>query len=132
MILPPEAIPLLTALAPAFTQPTDRRFITLLLAAVSTTGRRTVANPLRALGGRAPGHTTDYPRVLPRAPGSALAPGCAPARFLRDHLAPDGTVVLVGDDTVDGHPGTHVDGAARHRDPGRSTPSHTAWRYGPK
>ena len=29
MILPPEAVPLITALAPAFTQPTYKRFVTL-------------------------------------------------------------------------------------------------------
>jgi DDE superfamily endonuclease len=132
MILPLEAIPLLSALAPTFTQPTYRRFITLLLAAVLTTGRRTVANLLRTLGGLAPGHRTDYQRVLSRAPWSALKLGCALAGFILRHLVPDGTVVLVGDDTVDGHPGKKVYGQARHRDPVRSTHSHTAWRYGHK
>jgi hypothetical protein len=132
MILPPEAIPLITALAPAFTQPTHRRFVTLLLAAVLTTGRRTIANLLRTLGGLATGHRTDYQRVLSRAPWSALELGCALTGFLLAHLLPEGTVVLVGDDTVDGHPGKKVYGKARHRDPVRSTHSHTAWRYGHK
>jgi hypothetical protein len=132
MILPPEAIPLLTALAPAFTLPTYRRFTTLLIAALLATGRRTVANLLRTLGALATGHRTDYQRVLSRAPWSALELGCALTRFLLDHLLPDGPVVLVGDDTVDGHPGKTVYGKARHRDPVRSTHSHTAWRYGHK
>jgi hypothetical protein len=132
MILPSEAIPLITALAPAFTQPTHRRFVTLLLAAVLTTGRRTVANLLRTLGGLAHGHRTDYQRVLSRAPWSALELGRALTGFVLLHLLPDGTVVLVGDDTVDGHPGKEVYGKARHRDPVRSTHSHTAWRYGHK
>ncbi len=132
MILPPEAIPLITALAPAFTEPTHRRFVTLLLAAILTTGRCTVANLLRTLGSLAPGHRTDYQRVLSRAPWSVLELGCALTRFLLDHLLPDGEVVLVGDDTVDGHPGKKVYGKARHRDPVRSPHSHTAWRYGHK
>jgi hypothetical protein len=132
MILPPQALPLITALAPAFTQPTQRRFVTLLLAAVLTTGRRTVANLLRTLGALAPGHRTDYQRVLSRAPWSALELGCALTRLLLAHLLPEGEVVLVGDDTVDGHPGKKVYGKARHRDPVRSTHSHTAWRYGHK
>jgi DDE superfamily endonuclease len=132
MILPPETIPLLAELAPAFTEPTYRRFVTLLLAAVLTTGRRTVANLLRTLGGLAPGHRTDYQRVLSRAPWSAIDLGCALAGFILRHLVPDGPVVLVGDDTVDGHPGKRVYGKARHRDPVRSTHSHTAWRYGHK
>jgi hypothetical protein len=132
MILPPEAIPLLTALAPAFTRPTYSRFVALLLAALLTTGRRTVANLLRTLGGLASGHRTDYQRVLSRAPWSALELGCALARVLLRHLVPEGPVVLIGDDTVDGHPGKEVYGKARHRDPVRSTRSHTAWRYGHK
>jgi hypothetical protein len=40
MILPPEVIPLLSALAPAFTRPTYRRFVAILLVAVLTTGHR--------------------------------------------------------------------------------------------
>jgi hypothetical protein len=130
VILPPEAAPLLAALAPAFTRPTARRFATLLAAAILTTGRRTVANLLRALGPLAGGHRTDYQRVLSRAPWSGL--GCALAGFVLRHVLPDGPVVLAGDDTVDGHPGRKVYGKARHRDPVRSTHSYTAWRYGHK
>jgi hypothetical protein len=53
-------------------------------------------------------------------------------RFALDHLVPDGPVILVGDDTVDGHKGKCVYGKARHRDAVRSTHSYTAWRYGHK
>src|SRR5262245_51592584 len=130
MILPPEAAPLLAALLPAFTQPTAQRLVTLLVAALLTTGRRTVANLLRTLGPLAPGHRTTYQRVLSRAPWSAVAVGCALAGFILQHLLPEGPAVLVGDDTVDGHPGPHVYGKARHLDPVRSTHSYTAWRYG--
>jgi len=132
MILPPEAGPLLAAFAPAFSQPTAQRFFTLAVAAILTTGRRTVANLLRTLGHLAPGHRTSYQRVLSAARWSGLQLGCALARFLLDHLLPAGSVVLVGDDTVDGHKGQHVYGKARHRDPVRSTKSYTAWRYGHK
>ncbi len=129
-ILPPEATPPLAAPAPAFDEPTDRRFVTPLLAAVLTTGRRTVANLLRTPGGLAAGHRTDYQRVRSRAPWSAPELGCALTGSLLLHLLPGGTVVLVGDDTVDGHPGEGAHGEARHRDPVRSTRSRTAWRYG--
>jgi hypothetical protein len=132
MILSPEAAPLLAALTPAFTQPTAQRFVTLVVAAFLTTGRRTVANLLRTLGPFAPGHRTTYQRVLSRAPWSAVAVGCALAGFILRHLLPEGPVVVVGDDTVDGHPGPKVYGKARHRDPVRSTHSYTAWRYGHK
>ena len=132
MILPAEAAPVLAALLPEFTRPTAARFATLLAAAILTTGRRTVANLLRTLGTLAGGHRTDYQRVLSRAPWSGLRLGCALAGFVLRHLLPDGPVVLVGDDTVDGHPGKHVYGKARHRDAVRSTHCHAAWRYGHK
>src|SRR5215211_4491226 len=94
MTLPPEAAPLLAALLPEFTRPTAARFAALLLAAVLTTGRRTVANLLRTLCHLAPGHGSSYRRVLSRAPWSGLALGCSLARLLLDRLAPDGPVVL--------------------------------------
>ncbi len=132
MILPPEAHPLVQVLALHFTSPTYQRFSALLVGAVLTTGRRTVANLLRTLRHLAPGHPADYRRVLSRAPWSGVDLGCALAGFLLDHVIPDGPVALVGDDTVDGHPGRTVYGKARHRDPVRSTHAYTAWRYGHK
>jgi hypothetical protein len=132
MTLPAEAQPLLAVLLPHFTHPTATRFVTLLVAAILTPGRRTVANLLRTLGPHARGHRTSYQRVLSRSPWSTAALGSALAAFVLRHLLPDGPVVLVGDDTVDGHPGAKVYGKARHRDPVRSTHAHTAWRYGHK
>jgi hypothetical protein len=132
MILPNEAGPVLAALLPELTRPTGLRFATLLAAALLTTGCHTVANLLRTLRHLGPGHPTDYRRVLSRAPWSGLALGCSLARLLLNTFAPDGPVVLVGDDTVDGHPGREVYGKARHRDPVRSTHTHTVWRYGHK
>ncbi|WP_246522948.1 transposase [Gemmata palustris] len=132
MILPPEAHDLVQVLGLHFTSPTYQRFSTLLVGALVTTGRRTVANLLRALRHLAPGHPTDYRRVLSRAPWSGLELGCALMRLVLDHLVPDGPVCLVGDDTVDGHKGPNVYGKARHRDAVRSTHSYTAFRYGHK
>jgi DDE superfamily endonuclease len=105
MILPPEALPLLDALAPAFTRPTCRRFLTLLAAAILTTGRRTVANLLRTAAPLAPGHITTYRRVLSSASWSAMRLACGLCRFVLTLLPPDRPIPLVGDDTVDGHPG---------------------------
>jgi len=130
VILPTEARPLVAALVFSFTSPTYQRFSTLLVGALLTTGRRTVANLLRTLRHLAPGHRTDYQRVLSRAPWSGIALGCALMRLVLDRLVPDGPVMLVGDDTVDGHKGKHVYGKARHRDAVRSTHTYTAWRYG--
>jgi hypothetical protein len=132
MILPTEAADVLLPLAPAFTEPTFRRFSLLLLAAILTPGRRTVANLLRTLGTLADGHRTSYQRVLSDASWSALHLARLLARQLIRLLPPDTPIVLVGDDTVDGHKGKKVHGKARHRDPVRSSHSYTAWRYGHK
>ena len=130
--LPAEAAPLLLALAPAFTTPTFRRFQLLLVTAVLTPGRRTVANLLRTIGRLAPGHRTTYQRVLSSASWSGLHLGCLLGGFVLRHLVPTGRVTLVGDDTVESHPGRKVYGKARHRDPVRSSHAYTAWRYGHK
>ena len=130
MLLPPEAAPLLALFAAEFTVPTAARFHTLFAAALLTTGRRTVAGVLRTLHHLAPGHVTAYRRVLCRAEWSGLALGCALARLIVARLPADAPVVLVGDDTVDGHTGRTVHGKARHRDPVRSSHAFTAWRYG--
>ena len=132
MLLPAEAQPLLAAFLPHFTIPTYTRFVTPAAASILTTGRRTVADLLRTVGDLAPGHDASYRRVLSAAEWSGLELGCALARFLLDHLVPDGPVDLVGDDTADGHPGPKVYGKGRHRDAVRSSHSYTAWRYGHK
>src|SRR5262245_53919176 len=108
MIIPPlpaEAAPLLMALAPAFTQPTWHRVVLLMTAAILTTGRRTVANLLRTAGPLAQGHKTSFQRVLSAASWSGLHLACLLTGFILCHLLPDGPVLLVGDDTVESHPG---------------------------
>ena len=130
--LPAEAAPLLMTLAPAFTTPTAQRFQFLLVVAILTTGRRTVANMLRTLGGLVHGHRTSYQRVFSAARWSGLQLGCLLCGFVLRHLVPDGRVTLIGDDTVESHPGRKVYGKARHRDPVRSSHAYTAWRYGHK
>lgn len=130
--LPAEAAPLLLALQPAFTQPTWHRFALLMSAALLATGRRTVANLLRTAGPLAKGHKTSYQRVWSAAAWSGVRLGCLLTGFVLRRLVPTGRVTLVGDDTVEGHPGRKVYGKARHRDPVRSSHSYTAWRYGHK
>jgi hypothetical protein len=130
MILPLPDLACLRDLVPVFTEPTARRFLVLLAAAILPRGRHTIANLLRTVGTLAPGHRTSYQRVLSAAQWSSLQLACAFTRFLVRRWLPTGPILLVGDDTVEGHPGPHVDGKARHRDPVRSTPTDTAWKYG--
>src|SRR5262245_1486302 len=132
MILPTPAAAVLLPFAPAFTAPTFERFLLLAVAALLTTGRRTVANLVRTLGVLAPGHRTSYQRVLSAARWSGLALACQLCRLVLTWGPADRPVLLVGDDTVDGHKGKCVYGKARHRDPVRSTHTYTAWRYGHK
>ena len=130
--IPPVALPLLLHLAPAFTQPTFRRAVVLLFAALLTTGRRTIQNLLRTVGILAPGDSSSYRRVLSEASWWGLRLAAALTRFVVGHFAPAGVLHLVGDDTVDEHRGKKVHGKARHRDPIRSSHSYTTYRYGHK
>src|SRR5512135_3741549 len=129
-ILPKAAQPLLHAFAGAFTPPTFKRFFTLMLGAVLTTGRRTITNLLRAVGGLAPGHPSSYHRVFSRRRWSLWTLGHALADFILRRWVPQGSVPLVGDDTLDEHLGAKVYGKGRHRDPVRSTRSYTAYSWG--
>lgn len=131
-ILPDDSPALLASLTTAFTRPTSRRFLALLGAAIITTGRRTVANLLRTAGSLAPGHPSSYRRVFSQARWSMIRSACALTRYLVTLLPEDQPTILVGDDTVVAHPGPHVFGKARHRDPVRSSHAFTAWRYGHK
>jgi DDE superfamily endonuclease len=131
-IIPDFARALLQPFADAFTQPTFKRFLTLMAGAVLTTGRRTVSNLLRTVRGLAHGHPSSYHRVFSRRRWSTAALARVLAGSLLRRWAADEPVPLAGDDTVDEHRGANVYGKGRHRDPVRSTKRYTAWRWGHK
>jgi DDE superfamily endonuclease len=130
--IPSAARPLLMEFACAFTRPTFPRWLMLLIAAILTTGRRTILNLLRTVGPLAPGHPSSYHRVFSRRCWSTWKLARILAAFILAHWVPQGPVYLAGDDTVDEHPGRNVFGKARHRDPVRSTRTFTAYRWGHK
>lgn len=130
--LPKPAHSLFDALAGAFTGPTFLRVVMLALATILTVGQRTVCNLLRTLGALAPGHPSSYHYVFSKRRWSCWRLAHGLAGWVFDHLVPKGTIHLAGDDTVDEHPGDKVFGKACHRDPVRSTHSHTAFRWGHK
>jgi DDE superfamily endonuclease len=132
MNVPTCAMPVLTMFRPAFSAPTYRRFLVLALAAVLTTGRRTVTNLLRTVQYQAQGHESSYHRVFSRRRWSTWALARVLITFLLDHVVPPGPVLLAGDDTVTEHPGRKVFGKGRHRDGVRSSHSYTAYRWGHK
>jgi hypothetical protein len=123
---------LLQAFRAAFTRPTYERFVVLLLAAILTTGCRTVLNLLRTVDALAPGHPSSYHRVFSRRRCSLWHLGRALAGYLLRRWVPSGTVAVAGDDTVAEHKGKCVYGKARHRDAVRSSHSYTAFRWGHK
>ena len=128
-----EALPVFSLFESAFT--TTATFVRAQLlgvAAILTTGRRTVSNLLRTVAGLTEGGPSTYHRVLSLAQWSGLTLASLLARFILRHFWPQGRVRLVGDDTVTEHPGRKVHGKARHRDPVRSSHSYTAWRWGHK
>lgn len=126
-------IPVLPLFESAFTTATTFARAQLLgVAAILTTGRRTIANLLRTVAGLAQGDPSTYRRVLSLAQWSGLALAALLTRFLIRHFWPQGRIHLVGDDTVTEHPGRKVYGKGRHRDPVRSSHSYTAYRWGHK
>src|SRR6266567_2142710 len=127
-----DALPLLALFAQAFTPATFARVHLLAIAAILTTGRRTVANLLRLVGPFADGDSSCYRRVLSAAHWSGLRLAALLGRFLIRHFWTTGRIRLVGDDTVSEHRGKKVYGKARHRDPVRSSKTYTAYRYGHK
>jgi hypothetical protein len=130
MKLPACAMPVLTMFRPVFSTPTYHRFLVLVLAAILTTGRRTITNLLRTVQYQAPGHISSYHRVLSQRRWSTWALARTLVTFLLDSVLPPGPVLLAGDDTVTAHPGPHMFGKGRHRDGVRSTHGYTAYRWG--
>lgn len=123
---------LVKAFAAVFTRPTAERFVVLLLAAILTTGCRTILNLLRTVNDLAPGHPSSYHRVFSERCWSLWRLGRALAGYLLTRWVPTGTVFVAGDDTVAEHRGKQVYGKDCHRDAVRSTHSYTAYRWGHK
>ena len=115
--LPKAALPLFRSVAGACVLPTAKRFLTLMFGAILATGRRTITNLLRAVGGLAPGHPSSYHRVFSRRRWSLWPLAHGLTDLILRHWVPEGSVTLAGDDTVDEHRGAHVYGKGRHPTP---------------
>jgi hypothetical protein len=130
--LPKPVRAILDPLEPTFSRSVHRRFILLALAAILTLGGRTITNLLRVLDTLAPGHPCSYHRVFARDRWSLASLARRYISAILASFVPRGPILLAGDDTVTEHPGPHVYGKGRHRDPVRSTHSYTAFRWGHK
>jgi DDE superfamily endonuclease len=102
MNVPACAMPVLSMFRPTFCTPTYHRFLVLVLAAILTTGRRTVSNLLRTVRFKAPGHVSSDHRVFSQRRWAAWTVAHALITCLLDHVVPPGPVLLAGDDTVTG------------------------------
>src|SRR5215472_12220369 len=91
-----DALPVLALFAPAFTPSLFLRAQLLAIAAILTTGRRTVSNLLRTLGHLAAGAPSSYHRVLSEAHWSGLRLAALLTRFLLRCYRPTGTSTLSG------------------------------------
>ena len=132
MNIPTAAMSVRTLFRAVFSAPTYHRFLILVLAAILTTGRRTVTNLRRTVQYQMQGHVSSYHRVFSQRRWSPWALARVLITYLLDHVVPPGPVVLAGDDTVTEHPGPKVFGKGRHRDGVGSTHSYTAYRWGHK
>jgi hypothetical protein len=131
--IPRKIVPLFVGWRQAFRQErTYHRLLVLLAAAILTVGSRTVSNLLRTVGTHATGNPSSYHRLFSTRRWSMWKLSRILIVFILERWAPEGPVVLAGDDTVDGHPGKKVHGKGCHRDPVRSTHSMTVYRWGHK
>jgi hypothetical protein len=108
------------------------QFVTLLLGAVLTTGRRTVSRVVFVVGELADADPSSYHRVLSMRRWSMWSLAQPLAAAILDTFLPRGVVFLVGDETVTEHPGRKVFGKGRHRDAKRSSHSFVAHLWGHK
>ena len=108
------------------------KFVTLLLGAVLTTGRRTVSHLVRVVGELADADPSSYHRVLSMRRWSMWHLARPLIVAILDTFLPRGLVFLAGDETVTEHPGRKVFGKGRHRDAKRSSHSFVAHLWGHK
>lgn len=133
MEIVPEALRVVfLAWAAGFGETVFPKFVTLLLGAVLTTGRRTVSRVLFVVGELAEADPSSYHRVLSMRRWSLWKLAQPLTAAILDVLLPQGTVYLVGDETVTEHPGRKVFGKGRHRDAKRSSHSYLAHMWGHK
>ena len=107
-----------------FTAPTWQHALVLIVGAILTPGRRTVAAALRVMGLQQDPRFTNYHRVLNRSRWSSRWMARCLFRLLVNTFAPDGPVVIGLDDTLERRWGAKIKARGIYRDPVRSSHSH--------
>jgi hypothetical protein len=130
--LPREAAGVVDKFAPAFTRPTYQRFVTLLVGAIITMGRRTVSHVLWSIPHLIAGHYSSYHRVFSAARWSLWPLAKVLAAAVVALVPADQPVIVDVDDTIAQHTGLRVFGTACYRDAVRSSRRRTNFTWGHK
>jgi hypothetical protein len=107
-----------------FTTPTWQHVLVLIVGAILTPGRRTVATALRVIGLDQDPHFTNYHRVLNRNQWSSRCVARCLFRLLINTFVPTGPVVVGLDDTIERRWGRKIKARGIYRDPVRSSHGH--------
>jgi hypothetical protein len=119
--LPTEVVSILEAFAPLFTAPAWQRAQILLIGALLTVGRRTVASILRTAGLAQEAHFTNYHRLLNRDRWSSHRAAGILFKLLIATFVPSGPIVLGGDETLERRRGPKISKLGVYRDSVRSS-----------
>lgn len=121
LTLPTEIITVSLAFAPLFSQPVFRHAQILLVGAILTPGRRTVANALRVMGLQDTQRFQNYHRVLNRAKWNSRKAAKILLGLLVHRLVPTGVVLLGIDETLERRRGPKIRAKGIYRDAVRSS-----------
>lgn len=105
------------------TAPTYNRAKLLLIGTLLASGNRTVASALRAAGLAQDAHFANYHRVLSHARWSCLKAAKILLNLLITAFAPDGPLILGGDETLERRRGPRISKLGIYRDAARSSKS---------
>ncbi len=121
--LPTEIIKVLSVFAPLFSRRVFHHVQVLVIGALLTPGRRTVANALRVMGLHQHRHFQNYHRVLNRAQWSSRKAAHLLLQLLVRTFAPHGVVVMGIDETLERGQGNRIAAKGIYRDAARSSKS---------
>jgi hypothetical protein len=115
---------ILTTFAPVFSRPVWRHVQVLLVGAILAPGQRMVSSILRVVGLDHLSTFQTYHRVLNRAVWSSLALSRLLLGLVVTTFAPDGSLVIGIDETIERRRGARIAAKGIYRDPVRSSHSH--------
>lgn len=101
MFLPAEIIPILEHFRPAFTEPTYRKAVVLLIGTILCKGNRTVCGALRVLGLENEGDWSKYHHVLNRAKWDGLLLSALLLTLIVETFVESGPIYIDVDETLE-------------------------------